>query len=104
MLYPQTITSIRHVWTHPDIDEEDAPLSGRMEKAEVIVRNWLDTSGGPSYEEFLFSIPAKEEFTSEYLVMGVDAYGEIPDYIWDQMEIILGRKFKVRPTSFSCSC
>jgi hypothetical protein len=112
MLYPQTITSIRHVWTHPDIDEEKETLSENDEskkavqvaQAEQAVRNWLDDRGGPDYEEFLSDIPTTGEFTSDYMVIRVDAYGDIPGEIWDHMEVVMDRKFKVRPTSFFCSC
>lgn len=118
-LMPATITSLRHVWTHPAFSEAPAaaPIVSADKKAASAawLDGWLERHGdNPGYDAVMQTIRDGSwndgEYNSgrlepEYLhFSGTDAHGEIPDEFWDHVEIVLGHKPKHRPTFFSCSC
>lgn len=119
MLSPRTITSLRHVWIHPDFPEEDAKSilhSSKMDKkeAETWLREFCDGASCPSYETLIRLLSGERNcddlddlgvtFDDEYLtVLGQDAHGFIPPKFWDCVEVITGRTFP-RAEWFSCSC
>jgi len=118
---PRQITSLRHVWSHPEFPEEaasgapsDEPESSpamfqsSKEESEAWLRDFVKRSGCPSYEEVIGAAaghPGSNCWDDDYLhFSGVEAHGEIPPEFWDHLEIVTGRKFSVRATYFSCSC
>lgn len=122
-LYPRTITSLHHSWTHPAFEDdiaspdEDIPqsLAEQKAKSEAWLRNFIANSDCPSYETLMAGLrgevpdelygPIYVEAGDEYLsINGQDASGTIPPEFWDHAEVILGKKFPSRPTYFSCSC
>jgi len=95
-LYPNTITSLKHVWTHPSFD------SGASQR-------WLDdfaNSAGLSYHEILEA--AKDYLGSNtYLCDGGRWEGfYTPDEFWVHYEIVTGEKVpeEERGNFFTCSC
>lgn len=106
-LMPRTITGLRHVWTHPEFEEEgDAPRAAGKEASEAWLRNFADTNDCPSYETLIAeAIDPQHRWDDEYLHFdGRDAHGEIPDEFWNHVEIVSGKKISRRPRYFSCSC
>lgn len=127
LLYPRTITSLRHVWTHPAFETEvtnlvidEAPSTPifDIEIAKANVRK-IASDAGTDYEHIMSAITGSRMLENndgytlggsndgEYLtIYGDDAYGEIPDTLWQDIEIITGKPIPVheRPTYFSCSC
>ena len=117
VVLPRQITSLRHVWSHPDFpesgvvpapaDEKPTDQSGRAE-SEAWLRAFVERSDCPSYEEVLGRAVAhgREEWgDDEYLCfVGTDAHGEIPPEFWDHVERVTGVKVKHRASWFSCSC
>jgi len=112
VLYPRTINSLRHVWTHPafpdepavsDVDDNDEVppgiLAARKQQSEQWLRRFCDRSDCPSYETVI-AMAAAGDMTAR----GSSASGEIPDEFWTHAEIVLGRKLEDRPSYFSCSC
>lgn len=128
ILYPRTITSLRHVWSHPDfLDEETtqtdsevpaAILTIRKQESEKWLRRFCDSSNCPSYDTVMELIDKGHlegtasgyydvggTYEHDYLHFnGTDASGEIPPEFWIHAEIVLGRKLPYHPTYFSCSC
>lgn len=114
-LHPNTITSLRHDWTHPAFsDELHGP--GDKAKSEAWLREFL-SNNGPSYESMIEAVNNGGEWQApgdsyhhvyidgNYVsVGGTDAHGDIPDEFWDHIEVVTGKKQKVRPNYFSCSC
>lgn len=112
-LLPNTITSLRHEWTHPDFEKEDELAS--MEptfyklKGAVAEEKWISDFAdniGSDYHELMV---AAEEYlqSGEYLCRGGDFEGQsIPDEFWDKYEIIKRAKVDEndRGTFLSCSC
>jgi hypothetical protein len=109
VLYPRTIQSLRHVWSHPEFpDEPTAGASGpdRRAESEKWLRSFIDTADCPSYEMVMATIAdGYETWDPDHLHFdGRDAHGEIPPEFWDHVEIVLGRSVRDRPKYFSCSC
>jgi hypothetical protein len=111
-LHPNTITSLRHNWSHPAFNDDmrnkrDATLS------EAWLRNALSTNG-PDYDEFIAAVKNGGSWGSGYNhvtidgqyihVGGTDAHGEVPDGFWGHVEAVIGRPVPFRASTFSCSC
>lgn len=132
-LYPATIQSLRHVWTHADFPDEGAVFQRspvevvaatdvEKTRAEQWIREWLGTSDCPfDYEdtlkmaigEIVPSIdpdaygPCAYKNDGEYILsIGRDAYGDIPSDFWENAEIVTGQRIPdyKRAIGFRCSC
>jgi hypothetical protein len=108
VIYPRTINSLRHVWTHPALPDEPelgrAPENSRAE-SEQWLRNYCDDGGNPPYDYLLRAVKDEHSYGHDYLTIdGRDASGEIPDELWNHLEVVLGKKLHNRPKYFSCSC
>lgn len=114
VVLPRTITSLRHVWSHPAFPEELAFHADADEHyvvpdktaSEQWIRDWIKGADCPDYEELMAAaVGGGNQWSDEYLHFnGVDAHGEIPAEFWVHAEIVTGRKITTRPTYFSCSC
>lgn len=113
LLLPNTITNLRHDWTHPAFEEEDRlsqlePTLYRL-KGAVEEEKWVTefaNSIGSTYGELM---QAAEDYivTGNYLVRGSTFEGaSIPDEFWNKYEIIKRKKVDEtdRGTFLSCSC
>lgn len=107
VIYPRKITSLRHVWVHPDIDDVPDMTSDRA-RSEAWLRNFCDTADCPNYETVIGRIISGSHasgWSEDYFHFdGQDAHSEIPPEFWDHAEIVTGKKIAERPVSFSCSC
>lgn len=113
-LYPRTITSLRHNWTHPKFaDAQAGTVYARptdRASSEAWLRDFIVRSDCPSYETVV-SVAIGEggckQWSDEYLHFdGMDAHGDLPSEFWDHIEIVTGHKIPHdrRPKYFSCSC
>lgn len=98
LIYPRQITSLRHVWSHPELPEPvDIAARGR---SETWLRKFL-ADGSPSFEEVLSLARSGQDVTH----FGHDIeYKEVPSEFYDHLEVLTGRKFTERPDWFSCAC
>lgn len=128
-LYPRTITSLKHSWTHPAFGDDVRPTISEqnIEASEQWLRDFIARSDCPSYEvliaaavgdhhknldpqydaDYFYSALEKWDSDNTYLHFGGrDAHGEIPPEFWDHVEVVTGRKIPrdKRATYFSCSC
>lgn len=112
VVYPRQITSLRHVWEHPDFPASVDVPSSEKSTDKTASEEWLIAfceEKGPGYFAVMQRI---EEFcngdtgwSDEYLHFNdMDAHGEIPDEFWDHYEVVAGVRPKRPPTFFSCSC
>lgn len=127
VIYPRKITSLRHVWAHPDFPEDRTePVKAKAveistEDAKQASEKWLRefaaTADCPGYEDLIVAATGGHlvdvgygmsyENDGEYLYFaGRDAHGEIPSEFWDHVEIVTGKKIdeSKRASYFSCSC
>lgn len=103
IVYPRQITSLRHVWEHPDFssleDKED-----RLRKSEEWLKEFCESNDIPGVAETIEVVLRGDFYGDSLHFSGKDASGMIPDEFWDHMEVVTGRKYVDRPTYFSCSC
>jgi hypothetical protein len=98
LLYPQTITSLRHEWQHPAFATVIDPVA--------VSKAWLaDIASrcGVSYDRMMNAIAE-----DDYIHMGEnetykDVIGDCSE-LQKHAEIVLGRKLEHAPYPFSCSC
>jgi len=99
-LYPQTITSLRHEWTHPGFD--GAAQDPKAESIAFLTKVANDC--GVSYERMMDAIER-----DDYINMGENEhYKEVLEAAGvefkEHCEIVLGKKLDATPYPFSCSC
>ena len=106
LIYPRVITSLRHVWAHPDIADEapsnvvETPID--QEARDEIMK--LADTAGISYEEMMEYARVYQE-TGEYACQGGRWEGMgAGDQFWEAYEKITGKKVADRGGIFSCSC
>jgi hypothetical protein len=107
IVFPRKITSLRHVWSHPDFTEE--PEVGVTKTASISISvKWMEEFAARHDMTSADMIGAGMRYldTGDYLVDGGKLEGEsVPEEYWDHFEKITGRKDKPEWTSFfSCSC
>lgn len=112
-LYPRTITSLRHNWTHPRFgDLKPGQIYSRptqVAESEAWLKAWCKSNDCPEWPTVRAVIEGDEsehrQWDGEHLHFdGRDAHGDIPDSFWHHVEIVLGRKIERKPQHFSCSC
>lgn len=110
---PRTITSLRHVWEHPDFPKSNETTDETVERvynaltkdvSEKWIRDFIQANDLPPYEVVMQAVHNRWGDDEYLTISGYDAYGDIPDEFWDHVEIILDTKVANRPTYFSCSC
>jgi hypothetical protein len=126
-LLPRTITSLKHQWSHPDIDDEDPGKeyvnpAARLE-SEQWMRDYVSRSDCPSYDKLMQIFTRMAEghadgaldseygdgnsfrADSDYLYLhGTDGHSAIPSEFWDHASNLVGKRLTIRPSQFSCSC
>jgi hypothetical protein len=111
VVYPRQITSLRHVWSHPDFPEAEVATISPSSKAasEAWLRDFCANADCPGYDDVM-EVITKGRYGSSYIdgeyihFNGSDAHGEIPPEFWTHVEIVTGKRFFQPPTYFSCSC
>ena len=97
-LYPQTVTSLRHDWTHPAFSTSE-PTS----KSERWIANFANDCG-LSYQ-VLMEGAADYVKRGDHLCLGGLLEGRyVPDEFWDHYEAVTKTVVKDKSNFFSCSC
>lgn len=119
VVYPRQITSLRHVWSHPDFIDEpvagEAPNTAEVSNTALSSELWI--------QKYAASIPldydtlmqgARDWLSSKrsdgwgnYLCFGGLLEGEsVPDEFWEHYEVVTGEvvEEKDRGSFFTCSC
>lgn len=111
IVYPRQITSLRHVWSHPDFAEVAPgllPTKSLKEISEAWLREFIGQADCPSYETVIahaIGEGGSHQWSDAHLHFdGMDAHGEIPDEFWDHVEAVTGYKAPNRAKYFSCGC
>ena len=108
IVYPRQITSLRHVWEHPDFKtpatEPEEDIEDKKAYSEGWLRDYVDNNDGATSYETIISQYDSDGDRDYFYIGGEDASGSIPDEFWNHMEIVMGHRIKNRPRYFSCSC
>lgn len=97
-LYPGSITSLRHDWTHPDFLPENVPsLDATI--SEKWLRRFAEEHGA-EYEDLLYAC------SSGGYLSGASDGVNVPDELWDHYGALIGKPIPEcdRDSYFSCSC
>jgi len=115
IIYPRQITSLRHVWEHPDFDLQisNVELEPTVETVQISksdiarqnIENYADRVG-LDFDELMY---AADNYLSKgnYLCNGSQFEGEyLPDEFWDWYEEVKGTMVPdaERGSFFTCSC
>lgn len=107
-LYPNTITALKHVWTHPAfIDAE--PQRDPKGDSEAWLRHFADDVGADYHQ--MMDVAASHcdkdnRWGGDYLIEGGRWEGQsTPDEFWTHFAAVTGKTPADGPTGiFSCSC
>lgn len=115
-LYPRSITSLAHRWTHPAFADNAANTQYSPPSEKLVSEQWLKDFCAHADCPGFHAVMGKAEhiadggsgsnWDDEYMHFdGMDAHGEIPEEFWRHVEIVLGRPIiGTKATYFSCSC
>ncbi|MBN3848660.1 hypothetical protein G3N58_17785 [Paraburkholderia sp. Ac-20342] len=112
VVYPRQITSLRHVWEHPDFAiSPDVTLAPKYSESEQWIRNFAD--GVSLHYDVLMEGAAEWVRTNdgkwggEYLCFGGLLEGcSVPDEFWNHYDAVTGNTTpeEKRGSFFTCSC
>lgn len=106
VVYPRQITSLRHVWSHPDFPENDTTFElSEREKALKWLENYADEVNVAL--DTLLETADSHQGTGwgDYIIQGGRFEGySAPEEFWDNYAIVRGNTDPKRTNFFSCSC
>lgn len=105
MIYPQTITGLRHEWSHPVFDK--AVSHAVVAESIAWLTEYAKDVADMGYEE-LIELANKAIDSGEYHTLGHDTPSRVWDdaeTFWEHFEKVTGRKTPDKGlTFFSCAC
>ena len=107
-LYPHTVTSLRHEWTHPSFSHADASPLSDMEYSERWLREYADRMNSYDPPDKAFALLLSGLRSGELFAHGSDLHDfyelDQSDELKEHAERYLGIKINWGTFSFSCSC
>lgn len=113
VVYPRQITSLRHVWSHPDFTDNDVIKKDDPDKTPVqIAEEWIRRYADEIDESYEYVMEVADSHQKDrdghypsYIIQGGRFEGEItPHEFWDNYAIVRGVDNPIRSSFFSCSC
>ena len=115
IVYPRQITSLRHVWSHPDFPEDEIVLKPAVTIKTVgkssieIAEDWLRAYADSIDESYEYVMDVADSHQKgswgNYIIQGERFEGEsTPDEFWDYYAIVRNNPNPERTSFFSCSC
>lgn len=108
-LYPNTITSLRHDWTHPAFLQQpktqDTPPIITMDPSEKWLREFAaNEADGIAYEDLMDAAHCYQNH-GDYLSQGGRFEGMyIPEEFWQHFTAVTSKEVTDKGSFFSCSC
>ncbi len=107
VVYPRQITSLRHVWSHPDFEEKkiEAEPTDPVEKSKLWIRNFADLirQHPDSLMVAANNWVEGEDYTYDNSESYKDHWDMFPEF-WHQYKIVTGSEPKDKSSFFTCSC
>jgi hypothetical protein len=109
ILYPNTITGLKHVWSHPDIAQDGRGVGSPSEKWLRDFANEVDADYHEMMQVASTHCEGAKSQWGEYLIEGGKWEGQnTPDEFWEHYQNVTGKKTRDSkygmPGIFSCSC
>ncbi len=107
IVYPRQITSLRHVWEHPDFKSIDV-IKEPTDPVEISQR-WINEFADKIRQHPKALMDAadnwleNEDYTYDNSESYKDHWNEFPEF-WKHYEIVTGRKPSTPESFFTCSC
>lgn len=104
LLYPQTITGLRHVWTHPAFPMNEPPRQASA-AAQAAARHVIEQFGyepGWDFDQTMDNLTRAADSGETWF--GLSVALDLDDELWNAWEILSGRTACHRVTYFSCAC
>lgn len=108
VVYPRQITSLRHVWSHPDFPEAE-PKAPNIDDPVEISKAWIVTFAAEIDQTYHRLMRAADDwfYHNEYTYDNTEAYKDhwdkFPEF-WDHYKIVTGREPTEKDSFFTCSC
>lgn len=105
-LYPNSIVSLRHHWSHPAFPPNEDNSSERLEFATGMIKKWAEEAG-QDYDTMMYQAGRYLREDWYYVCDGERWEGfYVDDTFWNAYEVITGTVVhsKKRGSWFSCSC
>lgn len=108
VVYPRRITSLRHVWSHPDFPEA-GPKAPDINDPVEISKAWIVAFAAEIDQTYHRLMRAADDwfYHNEYTYDNTEAYKDhwdkFPEF-WDHYKIVTGREPQEKDSFFTCSC
>jgi len=107
-LYPNTITSLRHDWTHPSFKPTTAMAARDLSYSEQWLRNYAARMNSYDTPERAYELLCEGLRDRELFAHGSDLHGlydlDDADELRQHAEAVLGIRINWGDYTFSCSC
>jgi hypothetical protein len=106
IVYPRQITSLRHVWEHPDFTGESEPrLETEVEKSQAWIMRFAEQID-QTYTRLMAAADLwveHNDYTYDNSESYKDHWDKFPEF-WEHYEIVRGKKVENKEHFFTCSC
>lgn len=113
VVYPRQITSLRHVWSHPDFEEKREEIEVESELSEKeISQNWINSFADriSQHPNSLMRAARDWELSGDYTYDNSESYKDASSEDWNEFwkhyEVVEGRIVNPQDKGsfFTCSC
>lgn len=107
IVYPRQITSLRHVWEHPDFVDKQPVEEGlsEIDKSKAWIKNFADRIR--QHPDSLMDAAERWAESEDYTYDNSESYKEhweeFPEF-WRHYEIVTGKTAEDKSSFFTCSC
>lgn len=109
IVLPRTITSLRHVWSHPEFPENTSELTPEPLDEKALSQKWIDNFADQIRQHPVSLMKAADNWVEyeDYTYDNTEAYKDhweaFPEF-WKHYEVVTGKKPKDPSSFFTCSC
>lgn len=108
VVFPRQITSLRHVWSHPDFHEATEKNTDHNDPVEIS-KAWITAFAVEIDQTYHRLMKAADDwfYHNEYTYDNNESYKEhwdkFPEF-WDHYKVVTGREPSEKESFFTCSC